>query len=60
MPKFRLKQRKFSTLKLRIKWVKTEKSGQNLGYDTIHLGCASGHIVEELLIFPMLLLIEKA
>ena len=41
LPKFRLKQRKFPILKIRIKWVKTEeeKSGQNLGYDNGCLGC---------------------
>ncbi|AES98410.1 putative non-specific serine/threonine protein kinase [Medicago truncatula] len=33
LPKFRLKRRKFSTLKIRIKWVRIEESGQNLGYD---------------------------
>jgi len=40
LPKFRLKQRKFLVLKIRIKWVKTEKSGQNLWYDrdlSVHL-----------------------
>ena len=31
--KFRLKQRKFPALNVRIKMVKTKKNGQNLGYD---------------------------
>jgi len=33
LSKFRLKRRTFSALKVRVKWVKSEKSGQNLGYD---------------------------
>ncbi|KEH16472.1 hypothetical protein MTR_0173s0010 [Medicago truncatula] len=33
LPKFRLKRRKFPALKIRIKWVRIEKAGQNLGYD---------------------------
>ncbi|KEH15841.1 hypothetical protein MTR_0497s0040 [Medicago truncatula] len=37
LPKFRLKRRKFPTLTIRIKWVRIEKSGQNLGYDNNQL-----------------------